>query len=126
MIAPPEPCAHGESPSHRATAGACSPVRFPVGWFSTALSQVSPAGLTPRTIYSSQELCGLAAILFAKEMDARVKPAHDNLIRVSTGGKCSSLYFARKRTRLNVRAWRGSPGLPPYDAECLWLVRFLA
>ena len=119
MIAPPKLCARGESPSHRATAGACSPVRFPVGWFSTALSQVSSEGLTPGSIYSSQERCGLAAILFAKKMDARVKPAHDNLIRVSTGGKCSSLYLACKRARLNVRGWRGPPRLPPYDAECL-------
>jgi hypothetical protein len=65
---------------------------FPVGLFQHWMSPGVTRGLDPRvhpffaTIY-----CCVATILL---MDARVRPAHDDLMRVSTGGMLYWFAFA--------------------------------
>ena len=51
---------------------------------------LAPMGLDPRVHpFFARAYCVIAVNSFAKGMDARVKPAHDNLIMVSIAGKCS-------------------------------------
>jgi hypothetical protein len=95
MIAPPELCARGERPQPSWDGRGLLASAFSSWLVQHRTFADVTRGLTRGSTYSSQKLLRIRRNSFAKEMDARVEPrvepAHDNLIKVSTGGKCSSI-----------------------------------